>query len=1143
MADDYTGLLTTQGRLTVGGSTTGTLEVTNDTDAFKVMLTAGQAYQFKLSGSAQAAGSLAYPTLTDFNLFDGTGNEVAFARGGGYAYDPGVISFVAGQSGAYYLQVGPGYDSTPYSTGSYTVSAALQSQPADDYAANASTTGVLTVGNKLLTRFDVAGDIDWFKFHADQGHTYKFAIGTDPGTVQTEDYLIYNADGSVASILPYPFQPEASGDYYFAVRSGVAGAYDITMQDLQDDYSANDAFPGRLQPGGSVSGAIQFPFDTDSFKINLDAGQIYTFEIRGDAALLGTLSLRGIDASGQLANSFTAASSDGVMRVSVVTASAGEYSLLLTPNYHWTGSGNGSYTITSLPPQADDYGNTSATATQLAIGSSLSGSIQWANDIDMFRLDLQAGVTYSIAAQLASGSSGALASVLMDGSGKTIWSSYQGLKISSFTPSSTASYYFKTYSSDGSLPAYTVSASLVPDDYAANPAGAGTLTVGATAQGELEAGGGDRDWFGVSLNAGTTYWFTLQDSRFGGGTLQPFSYNGMLHVVDSKGNVLAATANTTSTSSAPMISFAPSSTGTYYVEVTSPEGAVGTYQLKAEVGVRDDVGNDAAHASAIALNQTRSGVLEVVQDKDVYKLSVQAGVTYSLELQRPDVSNGTPNLSLSGADAGGNYVQLRDMNYYGSKILDYFQASSTGDYYFTVANSREDAPLGVKYTLLATSLGSDDFAGNSNTTGVLVPGARIQGNISFMDDQDWLKVHLEAGRSYVFELQGSRSGAGSLDTVGYGSTLQLHETSGNIISQSVTTSSEPRLSYIANTTGDYYIAVMSDGHHTGTYSLGLTQTSTDVTPPQLVSLVTPDGIHAPLGGKITLNFDESVQLASNANSSGVSLTDADGKAVYLQTINYSVINAAGQTVTIAPNGNLKPNTGYTLHIPAGTVMDLAGNHATLSTDYSFTTIATASSGTDGNDLLAAKGTGQTIDGGAGIDMVYYGGYGSDFIINVVNGQQATVRALNSPTGDTLSNVERLMFDQYDLALDINGHGGQAYRLYQAAFNRAPDEFGIGFWINALDHGASLQSVAQNFIASAEFQTLYGTSLSDAQYVSQLYHNVLHRDGDAGGAAYWLSVLQQGAGRDQVLMSFSESPENQAAVIGVISHGFAYMPPA
>jgi hypothetical protein len=34
-----------------------------------------------------------------------------------------------------------------------------------------------------------------------------------------------------------------------------------------------------------------------------------------------------------------------------------------------------------------------------------------------------------------------------------------------------------------------------------------------------------------------------------------------------------------------------------------------------------------------------------------------------------------------------------------------------------------------------------------------------------------------------------------------------------------------------------------------------------------------------------------------------------------------------------------------------------------------------------------------------------------------------------------------------VALDVDGAAGQAYRLYQAAFDRAPDKNGLGYWIN------------------------------------------------------------------------------------------------
>jgi hypothetical protein len=134
---------------------------------------------------------------------------------------------------------------------------------------------------------------------------------------------------------------------------------------------------------------------------------------------------------------------------------------------------------------------------------------------------------------------------------------------------------------------------------------------------------------------------------------------------------------------------------------------------------------------------------------------------------------------------------------------------------------------------------------------------------------------------------------------------------------------------------------------------------------------------------------------------------------------------------------------------------------------------------------------------------------------------------------------RLRFPDITLALDIAGNAGQTFRLYQAAFNRVPDQSGLGYWINVMDNGASLLQIAESFIASAEFTSLYGDSPSDATFVNKLYGNVLHRAPDQGGLDYWLNVLRQGQTRAAVLISFSESPENQSAVLPTINNGIAF----
>jgi hypothetical protein len=104
---------------------------------------------------------------------------------------------------------------------------------------------------------------------------------------------------------------------------------------------------------------------------------------------------------------------------------------------------------------------------------------------------------------------------------------------------------------------------------------------------------------------------------------------------------------------------------------------------------------------------------------------------------------------------------------------------------------------------------------------------------------------------------------------------------------------------------------------------------------------------------------------------------------------------------------------------------------------------------------------------------------------------------------------------------------QAGRLYQAAFGRAPDDAGVSFWAGQIHAGASLADVATQFLASQEFQTRFG-SPDNATFVSELYQNVLGRAGEPAGIAFWQNQLDTNAQtRAQVLVSFSESPENQA----------------
>lgn len=194
-------------------------------------------------------------------------------------------------------------------------------------------------------------------------------------------------------------------------------------------------------------------------------------------------------------------------------------------------------------------------------------------------------------------------------------------------------------------------------------------------------------------------------------------------------------------------------------------------------------------------------------------------------------------------------------------------------------------------------------------------------------------------------------------------------------------------------------------------------------------------------------------------------------------------------------------------------------------------------GNAGNDYIKGGSGNDNVDGGEGIDTAVYSGNSAYYTVTrTATGYTVTDRSGTEGT-DTLTNIERLQFTDQILAVDINGNAGKIYRLYQAAFNRPPDNSGLKYWINAFDSGVSFRDIAASFEKSVEYQNLYGSNLSNDGLVNALYAYALHRTPDQIGHDYWVSQLNAGAtSRENLIMDFSESTENQAAVVGTIGGG-------
>jgi serralysin len=249
--------------------------------------------------------------------------------------------------------------------------------------------------------------------------------------------------------------------------------------------------------------------------------------------------------------------------------------------------------------------------------------------------------------------------------------------------------------------------------------------------------------------------------------------------------------------------------------------------------------------------------------------------------------------------------------------------------------------------------------------------------------------------------------------------------------------------------------------------------------------------------------------------------------LYLEPGWWGYVGTKASTITSA--GQVTVNFGTVIeNLYGGAGSDYLGGNAA----------ANVIIGGAGNDTIAGGAGADAMVGGAGLDRVDFAGtvaghrieHDTDgfWILDYASGDLDFVR-----------EVERLRFDDANVALDVAGNAGRAYRLYQAAFDRKPDIAGLGYQMHDLDIGYSLSQVAANFIASPEFQSNYG-DVDNAQFIALLYQHVLHRDPDSQGLQDHLNEIAHGYSRADVLTFFSESPENQANVIGDIQNGMIYI---
>ena len=307
---------------------------------------------------------------------------------------------------------------------------------------------------------------------------------------------------------------------------------------------------------------------------------------------------------------------------------------------------------------------------------------------------------------------------------------------------------------------------------------------------------------------------------------------------------------------------------------------------------------------------------------------------------------------------------------------------------------------------------------------------------------------------------------------------------------------------------------------------------------------------APTGDIVIIGAPEEGQTLTADISS---VADADG--IRTNTISYqwtrdgvSIANATGPTYDVTDDdvfSNIAvvvsfTDEGDTVEQLTSASVQGVPQDLTVSGDASADTLE----GGRGNDTLSGQDGADTLTGGQGDDDLN-GGAGVDTA--VFSGSQESYTLTLSPTGamiedrrtdgngtDILTDIEFLSFDTnlFGGPFDLNTFAGPAslnaeelgsfIELYIAYFNRAPDAVGLFFWGTAFANGTTLAETASLFIDQDETRATYPETLSNSDFATAVYNNVLGRIPDQDGFDFWVGVLDSNAvGRDQFILSVLE----------------------
>jgi hypothetical protein len=331
---------------------------------------------------------------------------------------------------------------------------------------------------------------------------------------------------------------------------------------------------------------------------------------------------------------------------------------------------------------------------------------------------------------------------------------------------------------------------------------------------------GQHDWLAVSLTSNQAYLFTIT-----GLTSDASVFVGAGDDLDADGQILGQVFTSPfATAQTQTVWFDPSTSGTYYLDISDPD-TIGGYSVSATTVSAGFTDNTSTTGVVTVGGSATTGTLSTAGQHDWLAVTLTANQAYLFTVT--GLTNDASVFVGSADDLDADGQILGQVFTFPSATAQtqtvWFDPSTSGTYYLDISD-----PNTIGGYSVSASTVSADFTDNTSTTGVVtVGGSATTGTLSTAGQHDWLAVSLTANQAYLFTVTGLTNDA----SVFVGAADDL-DADGQILGQVLTfpsaTAQTQTVWFDPSTSGTYYLDI-SDPNTIGGYSVSASTVSADFT--------------------------------------------------------------------------------------------------------------------------------------------------------------------------------------------------------------------------------------------------------------------------------------------------------------------------